>query len=132
MNEYTHSYTTLADGNSKRICTVWEIDKTKTEEVECKTHLLPWIYAGKCICRKKYVICVELGMQDMEVKDDKKHMWPDLAKPCDTLKEISMLHSKSEEVTSRRECVDTHIRHLTNNVTARVMTLRAATNTLPV
>ena len=61
----------------------------------------------------KYVLCVEPGIQDMEVKDDEKHMWPDLAKPCEILKEISMLHSKSEEVMSKRECVDTHIRHLT-------------------
>ena len=49
----------------------------------------------------------------MEVKDGETHMWPDLAKTCEILKEISMSHSKSEEVMSRRECVDTHIRHLT-------------------
>ena len=51
----------------------------------------------------KYVLCVEPGIQDMEVKDDEKHVWPDLAKPCEILKEISMLHSKSEEVMSKRE-----------------------------
>ena len=40
-------------------------------------------------------------------------MWPDLVKSCEILREISKLHSKSEEAMSRRECVDTHIRHIT-------------------